>query len=202
MQKFIFLSLIFIYSPLLFSKNRYILTIFHGHGGVDPKRLTERKQVPQNFKEIGIEKVYDIGHSVSSKEQKKILENFNCINKVQQNSDLRLIIWGYSWGARNTFEFSKMYQENCGQKADFGYLVDGVQKPILKFNKAPISKVCKNYYKKINPIRGRSLDNCQNFDLTESCKKSDGSFMEGFLCHQIILIKGNKLIEQDIESLK
>ncbi|MFI5391012.1 MAG: hypothetical protein ACHQYQ_06590 [Bacteriovoracales bacterium] len=145
-------------------------------------------------------KVYEIGHSVDKKIFSQILKDFNCKNKIQNQKDLKIIIWGYSWGARNTYEFSKMFQNTCGRKADIGYLVDGVQKPISQFRRAPIANYCKNYYKTIYPIRGRPVDDCQNIDLTKTCIRADGSHLKGLECHQTVIFEGNEMVRDDLKK--
>jgi hypothetical protein len=156
--------------------------------------------VPSDLKGIGVVKIYEIGHSVDKKIFSQVLKDFNCKNKIQNQKDLKIIIWGYSWGARNTYEFSKMFQKTCGRKADIGYLVDGIQKPISQFRRAPIAKYCKNYYKTIYPLRGRPVDDCQNIDLTDTCKLPDGGHLKGFQCHQAVLHEGNGMVMEDLKK--
>jgi hypothetical protein len=188
--------LLFLTISSAFSAEKYVLIYFHGQDGFMSSDIRERKKLPDELFGLKINKVYDSSHNIRYREFKKILEIFGCNKGTKKANDLGLIIIGWSWGARRAYEFSKDYFENCGVKADFGYLVDGVQKPIIPFRHPPISNYCKNFYKTVFPVSGRSLENCNNVDLTKECKDLDG-----LKCHQAVIGKGLDMVIEDIRNI-
>jgi hypothetical protein len=184
-----------------YSAEKYIMVVFHGLGGFEADSMKEEANIPANLSGVGITKFYNAGHGVSDQKFTELLKNFNCRSGAAMNKDLGLIIVGYSWGARKSYEFSKTYEKKCGIKADRAYMIDGIQKLVSQFKNAPIAKICKNYYKTISPIRGRALDNCENTNLTEVCKIEGGQYLEGMPCHQAVLKEGFKMVMQDIQSI-
>lgn len=180
---------------------KYVLVIFHGLGGYESGNLDEATNLPEGLGNAGIEKMYNAGHGVSEGKFKLVLDNFACKNGVQTEKNLGLIIIGYSWGAHKSYDFSQTYLKKCGRKADRAYMIDGIQKLVSQFKKAPVALVCKNFYKTVEPIRGRALDGCQNRDMTEVCKQENGTFMEGMPCHQAVLKEGFNIVMKDIQNL-
>jgi len=199
MLKTIFCILCLTVSFSSFSAEKYIMVIFHGLGGFNSGSMEQAETVSSELRNVGVEKVYNGGHGVSKRKFSQVLDNFDCRNGNLLREDLGLIIIGYSWGARKSYDFSKTYLKKCGRKADRGYMLDGVQKLITQFRHAPVAQVCKNYYKTISPIRGRSLKNCENFDLTDICR--DSGTTDGMRCHQMVLQKGMQLSMQDLQNM-
>ncbi len=199
-----FLTLLLSFSSYAdtYNSRKYIMVIFHGLGGYEANNLDMATKLPENLKMAGIEKMYNAGHGVSEKKFDVILNNFACKNGTRNQENLGMIIVGYSWGARKSYEFSKTYLKKCGQKADRAYMIDGVQKLVSQFKETPVAKVCKNFYKTISPIRGRDLKNCQNSDLTELCKQEGGAYSEGMPCHQTVLKAGFELVMEDIQNFE
>lgn len=188
-------TLLFSFSTFA-SPDRYTLVIFHGLGGYEAKNLDEAQNIPENLSAIGVEKMYNAGHGVNKRKFKKVLENFECKNGQQMKDDMGLIIIGYSWGARKSYEFSKNYFKKCGQKADRAYMIDGIQKLITSFRHAPVAKYCKNFFKNKGIIGGMALKDCENFDKTEICERTSG-----MQCHQQVLKEGFRLTMEDLETL-
>lgn len=160
-----------------------------------------QEKVDDNLTKAGVEKLYNAGHVTTPKNFDTILSHFNCKNGVQGNEDLGLIVLGYSWGARGSYELTKAYENACGRKADRAYMLDGIQKMFSQFAHAPIAQVCKNYYKTNTPIRGRALDGCENHDKTDVCKDEEGNVVTGMPCHSMVLQAGFKIVMEDIASL-
>lgn len=186
-----------------FSAEKYILVLFHGYGGPENVDIKERSKIPDYLSSSKVVKFYDGSHNVSEKKFFQVLDNFQCQNGSQNRKDLGLVIIGYSWGAKRAYDFSKEYLEKCGRKADRAYMIDGVLKLITKFPFPPIATVCKNWYKTINPIRGRPFKNCENFDKTELCTHLGGEYDKGFKCHQFIITTGTEWALKDIaQNLK
>ena len=200
--------LIFLFSLLIsFSSNsetnfskKYILITFHGLGGYESENLDEATNISESLKAAGVVKMFNAGHGVSKRKFDLVLDNFGCQNGKQNQKDLGLIIIGYSWGARKSYEFSKTYLKKCGQKAERAYMIDGIQKLVTQFKHTPEAKMCKNFYKTISPIRGTSLKDCQNTDLTEICKTEGGGYLEGMPCHQLVISEAYKLVMNDIST--
>ena len=190
----ILISLLISFST--FASGRYVMVVFHGLGGYESDRLEESTGVPTILTNAGVEKMYNAGHGVNKRKWQVVLENFDCRNGEQMEEDLGLIILGYSWGARKSYEFSKAYFKKCGRKADRAYMIDGIQKLITSFRKTPVAQVCKNYFKKKGVISGMALKNCENTNLTDICVNTNG-----MQCHQVVLKEGYNLTMDDIASL-
>lgn len=178
------------------TSKKYVLAIFHGLGS--GSTFQEEQNLPESIKMAGVEKMYNAGHDVSDRNLKEILKNFNCVNGKQNQEDLGLIIIGYSWGARATYEFSKDYLKKCGQKVERAYMFDGVQKIASQFKHTPVANVCVNYYKTLSPVRGRALEGCENHDLTDLCKTSDGKNIDSMECHGLVIKKAMELAYEDM----
>lgn len=175
---------------------RYILVTFHGLGS--GSTFNESENFPEELRNAGVIKMYNAGHDVRGRNLDVILQNFECKNGKQNQKDLGLIVIGYSWGARATYEFSKDYLEECGQKVERAYMLDGVQKIATQFRHTPVAKVCKNYYKTLSPIRGRALEGCENHDLTDLCKLENGEYGDSWECHGKVIKAGMDLAYKDI----
>ncbi|TDJ04546.1 MAG: hypothetical protein E2O68_08055 [Deltaproteobacteria bacterium] len=178
------------------ASDRFVMITFHGLGGFESDRLEESRNISEELSNVGVERMYNGGHGVNKRKWQKVLDNFDCRNGQQMNEDLGLIIIGYSWGARKSYEFSKAYHKKCGQKAERAYMIDGIQKLITSFRHAPVAKVCKNYYKRKGIISGKALKGCENSELTEICVNTSG-----MQCHQVVLREGFRLVMDDITSL-
>ncbi len=198
-KSFLILLSLFISTPSFAVRpHNYILAVFHGLGS--GKTFNEEQNLPQRVSSAGVVKMYNSGHDVSDRNLKEILKNFDCANGKQKNKDLGLVIIGYSWGARASYEFSKDYLEKCGQKAERAYMLDGVQKLISQFKHAPVAKVCNNYFKTLSPIRGRALEGCENHDMTDLCKNSDGSYGDSWECHGKVINRAMELVYEDMDQ--
>lgn len=178
------------------SPKKYVLAIFHGLGS--GHTFQEEQNLPESIRMAGVEKMYNAGHDVSDRDMKEILKNFNCVNGKQNQKNLGLIIIGYSWGARASYEFSKDYLKKCGQKVERAYMLDGVQKIATQFKHAPVAKVCVNYYKTLSPIRGRALEGCENHDLTDLCKEPNGEYGDSWKCHGTVINKAMEMAYEDM----
>ncbi len=184
-----------------FAPKRFAMIIFNGMGAPFDKNFKEETEIPAELISGGVERLFNTAHSGGKAGFKEMLEIFDCENGIQKNEGLGLIVLGYSWGARRNYEFSKYYERNCGRKADRGYMIDGIQKIVSQFKKAPIATACRNYYKTIKPVRGMAVKNCENFDYTDTaCKNRDGSYMSGWQCHQATLQAGFQAAISDIEQ--
>lgn len=192
---FFLISLLISFSSFA-SPDRYILVTFHGLGGLESGALEEALYITSNISDAGVERMYNAGHGVSKRKFKMVLDNFDCRDGKQMRADMGLIIIGYSWGARKSYDFSKAYFKKCGRKADRAYMIDGIQKLITSFRHRPVAQVCKNYYKRKGIISGKALEGCENFNKTEVCEKTSG--ME---CHQKVLSEGLNLAMEDIAGL-
>lgn len=188
----------FLISFSAFSAEKYIFAVFHGYGYPENETVKIRTNISPELQKAKIVKVYDSAHNVREKSYSEILDNFQCQGGIQKRKDLGLVILGYSWGAKKSYDLSKDYFEKCGRKADRAYMIDGVLKLVTRFPLAPIAQVCKNYYKTINPIHGKALKNCENFDLTKICVFPDGSQLKGMPCHQTVILEGQKLAIEDM----
>lgn len=178
------------------NSKKYILAVFHGMGS--GSTFKEEENFSQELKEAGVFKMYNAGHDARGRDLDVIMKNFDCKNGKQNQKNLGLIIIGYSWGARASYEFSRDYLKECGQKADRAYMLDGVQKIASQFKHAPLANVCVNYFKTLSPIRGRSLEGCENHDLTDLCKLENGEYGDSWECHGKVINAAMKLAYKDI----
>jgi hypothetical protein len=190
--------MLFLISFSALAADKYIFAVFHGYGYPENENVKTRTKISPELQKAKIIKVFDSAHNVRKKSYAEILASFECQGGIQKRKDLGLVILGYSWGAKKAYDFSKEYFEKCGRKADRAYMIDGVLKLVTRFPFAPIAQVCKNYYKTINPIKGRALKECENFDRTQICLYPDGSQKKGFDCHQAVILDSQKLATEDM----
>lgn len=206
MNKFIAIFLILL-SQLLSSgvalsqqqANSYIVVGISGFGTRRPDNPWQPSGAHENLPFVSaVEKTYRLVHYSKKKEVDEVLENFRCSGASQGRPNLGLILVINSWGAGLGDKLARRYEKECGTKADVVVLVDGVAKPVGAFSKKIPSKQCLNYYQTKGLVRGRSIEGCDNKNLTRECERYGYGPVQ---CHIYVEWEGTSRAQRLLEAL-
>lgn len=182
--------LLFLINSIAEAKD-YVLVGISGFGTRRPENAWQPSGAHENLPSRGkIFSRHELVHYAKTRELQSILDEFECSDGKKGRDDLGLILLVNSWGSGKGHKLAKMYQEQCGDKVDAFYLVDGVAKPIGAFKRDIAAKYCRNYYQTKGAVRGQAQDNCTNFDMTRECDIS--GYEKGVDCHIFVEWRGSE----------
>lgn len=136
------------------------------NGGGQPSGVHDN--LPSNLAQISA--TYKITHNTKDENLDDIIKSLNCDSQTQPQRP-GLIVMINSWGAETGFKLAKKYYDACNEPVEAFIFVDGIGKPMNAYNKIPIAKKCLNYFQTRSLVHGRSLDKCENIDLSNLCSK-------------------------------
>ncbi len=179
--------------------NSYIVVGISGFGTRRPDKPWQPSGAHENLPLVSaVEKSYRLVHYSKKKEVDEVLENFRCRGGRQGSQDLGLVLVINSWGAGLGYKLASRYEKECGRKTDVVVLVDGVAKPIGAFSKRIPSKQCLNYYQTKGLVRGRSIEGCDNKNLTQECERFGYGPVQ---CHIYVEWEGTSRAQRLLEAL-
>lgn len=140
---------------------------------------------------------FKLVHFSKKSELQEVIDQFNCRDGKQTENNLGLILMINSWGAKNGERLAQMYFDQCSQKAEVAYIIDGVAKPIGAFGKAPIAKKCFSFYQTKGAVRGKAIEGCHSEDYTEKCERAGLGPVQ---CHISVEWWGSQRAEREINN--
>lgn len=177
----------------------YIVVGVSGFGTRTPDRAWQPSGAHDNLPEVSaVEKTYRLVHYAKKNEVSEVLENFRCSKGKQNAKDLGLVVMINSWGSNVGYQLVKRYESECGRKADYVVMVDGVSKPIGAFSKKIPAQRCLNYYQTKGFIHGKALEGCENKNLTQDC---DDMGLSPVKCHIYVEWDGTSSARRLLERL-